>query len=53
MKLDLPKTTGNPVIGEAFKIPVTGVGPGSYTLELRALDSAGNEFKRTADFDIE
>jgi hypothetical protein len=28
------------------------LGPGSYTLELSALDTANNQSKRTADFEL-
>jgi VWFA-related protein len=39
----LPKSANtNPVIPLGLKLPVTQLGPGSYRLELRALDSAGN-----------
>jgi VWFA-related protein len=45
---------GNPVIPVGLKLPVNTLDPGSYRVELVALDSAGNHStKRTADFELE
>ncbi|MGA8501710.1 MAG: VWA domain-containing protein [Candidatus Sulfotelmatobacter sp.] len=45
---------GNPLISLGLKLPVAQLGPGSYLLKLRALDSAGNSSKtRLVDFDVE
>ena len=45
---------GNPVIPMGLKIPVDQLSPGSYRLELKALDNAGHTSKpRTADFEVE
>jgi len=45
---------GNPVIPLGLKLPVDSLGPGTYRVELRAMDSAGNLSKpRTADFEVE
>jgi len=45
---------GNPVIPVGVKLPVDKLGPGSYRVELKAVDSAGNSSQpRTADFDVE
>jgi hypothetical protein len=45
---------GNPVVPIGFRIPVDKLGPGSYRLQLKAIDSAGNASQaRTADFDVE
>ena len=45
---------GDPVIALGLKLPVSTLGPGSYQMKLRAVDSAGNASKtRTADFDVE
>jgi VWFA-related protein len=45
---------GNPLIPLGLKLPVATLGPGSYLLKLRAVDSAGNSSKtRTADFEVE
>jgi VWFA-related protein len=46
--------TGDPVIPLGLKLPVASLGPGSYRMQLRAVDSAGNFSKtRTADFEVE
>jgi hypothetical protein len=45
---------GSPLVPMALKIPVDKLDPGSYRLELRAMDSAGNKTKmRSADFTVE
>jgi VWFA-related protein len=45
---------GNPVIPVGVRLPLDKLGPGSYRVELKAVDSAGNSSKpRTADFDVE
>jgi len=51
----IPKgTAGNPVIALGLQLPVATLGPGSYRLQLRAVDSKDNFTKvRTADFEIE
>jgi hypothetical protein len=47
-------TAGNPVIPLGLKLPVASLGPGSYRVKLRAVDSADNTSKtRTADFEVE
>jgi hypothetical protein len=53
MRLDLPKDPGSPVIALGEKMPVAALNPGAYRIELTAVDTAGNEAKRTADFEIE
>jgi hypothetical protein len=51
----IPKgTAGDPVITLGLKLPVASLVPGSYRLELKAVDSTGNVSKtRTADFEVE
>jgi VWFA-related protein len=45
---------GNPVVPVGLKIPVEKLAPGSYRLELRALDSAGNGSSvRSAEFVVD
>jgi hypothetical protein len=45
---------GNPVIPMGLKIPIDQLTPGSYRLELKAMDNAGHTAKpRTADFEVE
>jgi VWFA-related protein len=45
---------GNPVIPLGIKLPVASLGPGSYSMKLRAVDSLNHFSKtRTADFEVE
>jgi VWFA-related protein len=45
---------GNPVIALGLKLPVNTLDPGSYRVELSAIDSAGNKCTpRSADFEVE
>jgi hypothetical protein len=45
---------GNPVVALGGSVPTDKLGPGSYRLELKAADSAGNSTAaRTADFEVE
>jgi VWFA-related protein len=45
---------GNPVIPIGLKIPVNSLDPGSYRVELSALDSAGHKaVPRSVDFEVE
>jgi VWFA-related protein len=45
---------GDPVIALGLQLPVATLGPGSYRLQLRAVDSKDNSTKtRTADFEVE
>ena len=55
MATGLPKgKAGDPVIPLGLKLPVASLEPGSYRLELRAIDSVGNASKtRTVDFEVE
>jgi VWFA-related protein len=51
----LPKgKDGVPVIPMGLKLPVATLAPGSYRVELRAMDSAGGTSKtRSVDFEVE
>jgi len=53
LRVDLPKQAGSPAIPLGAKIPTDALGPGDYKVEVKAVDNAGKEFKRTADFQIE
>ena len=45
---------GSPVIAVGLKLPVAKLDPGSYSVALEAVDSAGNKTKpRTANFEVE
>ena len=59
MKVNITNTegsiqAGNPVVPIGLKVPVDKLDPGSYRLELRALDSAGNSSAaRAAEFVVD
>ena len=53
LRVGLPAQKGSPTVPVAGKIPTESLGPGSYKVEIKAMDDAGKEFKRTADFEIE
>ncbi len=45
---------GNPVIALGLKLPVATLDPGSYRVDLRAVDSTGQSTKtRSAEFEVE
>ena len=45
---------GNPLVPVGLKLPVGDLPPGSYRLELKAVDGAGNVTpSRTADFEVQ
>ena len=52
-KLDPLPPPGNPTIALGEKMPVSGLAPGSYRLEVTAVDTAGGKAMRTADFEIQ
>jgi hypothetical protein len=53
MRLDVPLKAGNRVVPAGTKLPSDKLEPGAYRVELVALDGAGKQFKRTADFEIQ
>jgi VWFA-related protein len=59
MDVDITNTegavqAGNPLVPMAVKVPADKLAPGSYRLELRAMDSAGNRTRlRAADFAVD
>jgi hypothetical protein len=53
LRVDLPAQKGSPTVPLAAKIPTASLAPGSYKVEIKAVDDAGKEFKRTADIQIE
>jgi VWFA-related protein len=53
MRVEAPAQPGSPAVAIAAKIPTASLAPGSYTVEIKAVDNAGKEFKRTADIQIE
>jgi hypothetical protein len=53
LRVGLPAQKGSPTVPVAGKVPTEALGPGSYKVEIKAVDDAGKEFKRTTDFEIE
>jgi hypothetical protein len=53
LRVGLPAQKGNPTIPVAARIPTTSLTPGPYKVEIKAMDDAGKEFKRTTDIQIE
>jgi len=53
MRVPLPTQAGNPTIPLGSRIPTDKLSAGAYTVEIKAVDNAGKEFKRTANFQIE
>jgi VWFA-related protein len=43
---------GSPVVPTGMRLPIEGLAPGQYRLEIRAVDSTGSFATRTADFEI-
>jgi len=52
MRLDNADIHG-PVMAMGERVPIDSIGPGQYTVELEAVDTAGAKVERTADFDLE
>jgi hypothetical protein len=46
-------TAGNPMVPVPLKIPVSGLGAGSYRCELTSMDSLGKSATRKMEFEIE
>ena len=53
LRVGLPAQKGSPMVPVAAKIPTGSLTPGPYKVEIKALDDAGKEFKRTADIQID
>jgi VWFA-related protein len=51
MRLSLPKSGGDAIPG-GTRLPIDTLPVGSYQLEVTAIDSAGKQARRTADFEI-
>jgi VWFA-related protein len=52
MRVDLPAQAGSPTVPLGARIPTDTLAPGSYKVEISARDSAGKEFKRSTDIQI-
>jgi len=53
LRVGLPSQAGSPMIPLGAKIPTDSLSAGAYKVEIKAVDDAGKEFKRIADFQIE
>jgi VWFA-related protein len=53
MRVTLPTQAGSPTVPVGAKIPTASLAPGAYKVEIKAMDNAGKEFKRTTDIQIE
>jgi VWFA-related protein len=51
LKLSPPKNGGD-AIPAGSKLPIDTLAPGSYELEVTAVDASGKQAKRTADFEV-
>ena len=51
-KLPLPSNGGKPSIPAMARLPFDSLGPGLWTLEVAASDSAGKTVTRTGDFEV-
>jgi VWFA-related protein len=53
LRVELPKTMGNPTVPLGAKIPTESLGPGDYNVEIKAVDGAGKQFTRTTEILLE
>ncbi len=53
MRVGLPAQTGSPTVPMGAKIPTDSLVPGPYKVEVKVMDNAGKESKRTTDFQID
>jgi len=52
-RINAPEKGGNPAIPFAAKIPVENLEPGSYKVEVIAVDTGNNKVSRTANFQVQ
>jgi VWFA-related protein len=52
LKLNLPKNSRTDTIPAGSRLPIDKLAPGTYELEVTAVDAAGKQIKRTADFEV-
>jgi len=52
MRLNLPRNNGNDAVPGGSRLPIDMLPVGSYELEVTAVDAAGKQAKRTADFEV-
>jgi hypothetical protein len=53
IRIPIPDKSTNPVLPVGMKLPVNGLAPGAYRLEMDALDKPGKPVVRFTDFDID
>ncbi len=53
MSVPLPTQPGSPTIPLAAKVPTDSLTPGDYQVEIKAVDSAGKQFIRSAEIQLE
>ena len=53
IKLNTAPANESGMLPVSVSMPLTQVEPGSYLVEIKALDSAGNSVRRVAPFDVE
>jgi len=53
IQVPIPDKSTNPVLPVGLKLPVTGLAPGTYRVEMSGMDKPGKPVVRTTDFDIE
>jgi hypothetical protein len=53
IRLQLPPVTGNPTVPLGLIVSAPELEAGAYKLRLTAMDGAGHEFTRSADFQLE
>jgi hypothetical protein len=51
-RIKVPDKPGSPAIPFGGVIPVTGLAPGAYHLEITAMNDANKVFTRVTDFQI-
>lgn len=53
MQVPLPAQTGSPTIPLGAKVPTDSLTPGDYKVEIKAVDSAGKQFIRSTEIQLE
>lgn len=53
LRVALPAQTGSPTIAFGEKIPTDSLMPGDYKVEVKAVDSAGKQFIRSTEIQLE
>jgi len=51
-QVGMPERGGNPSVPFAVAIPAATLAPGTYKVEMTAMDTLHNKFQRTATIDL-